>query len=79
MQVAEKNDPSGKCEDTKHGARDETRARHLRSCIETFAKENAEEAAWKRTQQDYVSGLLYRHTYQQRYSKAESRLDHIFA
>ena len=50
MQVAEKNDPSGKCEDTNHGARDETRARHLWSCIETFAEENAEEAARNRSE-----------------------------
>src|SRR6267378_5133596 len=77
--MAENYDPSRQCEDTEHSARNETRACYLRSCIETFAEEDAEEAARNRTQQDYESGLLQRHTQQKRYCKAESWLDHIFA
>ena len=77
--MAEENDPSRQCEDTKHSARNEARARHLRSCVEAFAEEDAEEAARNRSEQDYVFGLLYRHAYQQRYSKAKCRLDQILA
>src|SRR6266478_3539109 len=79
MKVAEDNNPSRECEDTKHSARNETRACHLRSCVKTFAEEDAEEAARNRSEQDYVFGLRYRHTYQQRYSKAKCRLDHVLA
>src|SRR5882757_6816224 len=78
MQVAEKNDPSRQCDDTKHSARNKTRACHFRSCVETFPKENAEEATGKGKEQDYVSGLFQRHTQQERNKKAKRRLDHIF-
>ena len=77
--MAEKIDPSRQCEDTEHSARNETRAGHLWSCIETLAEENAEEAAGNRTEQDYESGLLQRQTQEERYGKAESGLDHVFA
>src|SRR6266404_663793 len=79
MQVVEDNNPSRQCEDTKHSARNETRACHLRSCVEAFDEEDAEEAARNRSEQNYVFGLHYRHTYQQRYSKAKCRLYHIVA
>src|SRR6267143_4986986 len=77
--MAENYDPSRQREDTEHSARNETRACYLRSCIETFAEEDAEEAAGNRTEQDYESRLLQRHTQQERHCQAESRLDHIFA
>ena len=52
MQVAEKNDPSRQCEQTKHSARNEAGACNLWSCVETFAEKDAEEAARNGTQQD---------------------------
>ena len=79
MQVAQKNDPSRQRKDTEQSARNETRACNLRSCIETFAEENAEEAAGNRAEQDCESGLFQRHTEEESYPKAESRLENIFA
>src|SRR6267143_4442959 len=79
MQVVQKSDPSRQRENTEHSARNETRACNLRSCVETFAEEDAEEAARNRSEQDYVFGLLYGHAYQERYSKAKCRLNHILA
>lgn len=79
MQVAEENHPSRQCKDPKHSACNEARACPLRSCVETFAEENAEEAAGNGAEQGYVSGLFQRHTQQQRYRKAESRLKYILA
>src|SRR6266404_1180092 len=79
MQVAQKNDPSRQREDTEQSAHNETRACDLRSCIETFAKENAKEATGNRAEQDCESGLFQRHTQEERYRKAESRLEHGFA
>jgi hypothetical protein len=79
MQVAQKNDPSRQREDTEQSARNETRACDFRSCIEAFAEENPKEAAGNRAEQDCESGLFERHTQEERYRKAESRLEHIFA
>jgi len=77
--VAQKNDPSSQRENTEQGARNETRARDFRSCIEAFAEENPKEAAGNRAEQDCESGLFERRTQEERYRKAESRLEHIFA
>src|SRR6266403_2690183 len=79
MQVAQKDDPSRQREDTEQSARNETRACDFRSCIEAFAEENPKEAAGNRAEQDCESGLFERHTQEERYRKAESRLEHIFA
>src|SRR5260370_33108301 len=79
MQVVQKNDPSRQRENTEQSARNETRACNLRSCIETLAEENAEEAAGNRAEQDCKSDLFRRHTQEESYRKAESRLEHIFA
>src|SRR5258706_16032291 len=79
MQAAQKNDPSSQRENTEQDARNETRARDFRSCIEAFAEEKPKEAAGNRAEQDCESGLFERHTQDERYRKAESRLDHIFA
>src|SRR6266403_4793495 len=78
MQVAQKNDPSSQRENTEQGARNETRACDFRSCIEAFAEENPKEAAGNRAEQDCESGLFQRHTEEESYRKAESRLEHIF-
>src|SRR5258706_1813553 len=78
MQVVQKSDPSRQRENTEHSACNETRACDVRSCIETFAEENAEEAAGNRAEQDCESGLFQRHTEEESYRKAESRLEHIF-
>src|SRR5260370_13150037 len=79
MQVAQKNDPSSQRENTEQGARNETRACDFRSCIKAFAEQNPKEAAGNRAEQDCESGLFQRHTEEESYPKAESRLEHIFA
>jgi hypothetical protein len=77
MQVVEENNPSRKCEDAKDGTGNETRARHLRGCVETLAEENAKESAGNGTQQDNVFDLLQRHSQWKHHCKTESGLDHI--
>jgi hypothetical protein len=79
MQVAQKNDPSSQRENTEQGARNEARACDFRTCIEAFAEENPKEPAGNRAEQDCESGLFERHTQEERYREAESRLEHIFA
>src|SRR5882762_6520736 len=79
MQEVQKSDPSRQRENTEQSARNETRTCHLRSCIETFAEQNPKEAAGNRAEQDCESGLFQRHTEEESYPKAESRLEHIFA
>jgi len=77
MQAVEANNPSREREDTEDSTRNETRACHLWSCVETFAKENAEETAGNGTQQDHVFGLFQRNGQWRHQCKSESGLDHI--